>query len=263
MTQFPYLLGRQAAVHPVGYAMVDEVVDANSIADAPATFDHLGDFDGFEMLGNGPDSSLTVNGGRPVGDCGFVGTVNLGVTDAVCCMEHYDIPASDTVVTSYLAFDHGVDQGVNLSALLAYWTQFGLPWAKPPKGYAGLNFRDVDAVWAYLAAFDSLYTGIVVTSAMQEQTQRGEPWDITGTDADFDVQGGHCVVMLPVRTSDGGEFATWGMRQPFTERWLRRYVEECHVVLTEQLVARNGNGFGLDEEKLAAYMARLSQQAAA
>jgi len=251
------LYGRKPATHPVGYRLLDHYVDA--IPEAPPTFDHTNGYDNFLMWGNGPDNSLHANGGNPVGDCAFVGTVVVNLVDEIETHEPAPLPTSDEVVNHYLAYNHGQDVGCNLSELLSYWHTVGLPWSGKIAGYAGLNFRDLDTFWAGVNAFGNGYLGIVVTEAMEQQSNAGEPWDLTGTDADNNVLGGHCVTAL-ARTSAAGDgvVETWAMRQPFTARWFQHNVEEAHVVLTHSQVARKGNGYGLNIAKLESDLNQLS-----
>ena len=245
--------GRLPAVHPVGLGLIDRYA---ALPPAPPTFDHTNGFDGFQMLGNGPDPTLHVNGGRPVGDCGFVGSVNVSLVDSVETGEPFTIPSSDVVVTDYLRYDHGQDRGVALTELLAYWQKVGLPWGQIA-GWAPVNFRDPDAFWAACNAFGCLYVGIAVPATMDEQVMNGQTLDLTGTPADRQIMGGHCVVVLS-RTENGGELATWGRRVRFTQRWWDTYGEEAHVVLTPSQVERKGNGYGLDLAALQADLARLA-----
>ncbi len=163
-----YKFGRQAATYPVGYRGLLRY--APGIPDAPATFDHTNGFDGFAMLGNGPDSSLTVNHGNPVGDCAFVGTVNVELLDSVETDQPFTMPSSNEVVTDYLRYNHGKDVGANLSQLLAYWHKVGLPWAGKLPAYASLAL-EWDTFWAGVNAFGNGYLGIVVSETMMSQTQ--------------------------------------------------------------------------------------------
>ena len=249
-----FKFGRLPATHPVGYRTLDHYVAA--LPEAPAVFDHTNGFDGFDMLGNGPDPSLTVNGGNPVGDCAFVGTVNVELIDSVETHRAFTMPSSDEVVTDYLRYDHGQDQGANLAELLAFWHRLGLPWTGKLPGYAGLSHQDWAQFWAGVNAFGNGYIGIVVTQTMMDQTQAQEPWDLTGSPSDDEVLGGHCVVPF-ARNGDLGTVATWGMRQQFTERWFLKNCEEAHVALTPAQVAAKGNGYGLDLEKLQADLKAL------
>jgi hypothetical protein len=241
-----YRYGRLPATQPIGLGLLDRY--AARIPDAPATFDHTNGYADYHMLGNGPDPSLTVNQGRPVGDCGVVGTVNTTLIDSVETDEPFTVPTANAVVTEYLRYTHGQDSGVVLTTFLSYWHRFGLPWGEIA-GWASVDFRDVDAMWAAANAFGCLYVGIAVPAPAQQQFAAGEPWDLTGTRADQDIEGGHCVVIVS-RTSTGGELITWGRRQAFTTRWWAAYGEECHVAITPSQVERNGNGYGLDMGKL-------------
>jgi len=247
------LYGRHPATHPVGYKLIDNFV--SSIPEPPASFDHTNGFDGFKMLGNGPDPTLTVHGGNPVGDCAFVGTVNVDVIDAVETGEPVVLPTADTVVSEYLTYDGGVDQGANLTQLLAYWHRTGL-WGSKILGYAAVNFRELDEVWAYANAFGVLYIGIAVPAAMEEQVANGQTLDLTGTAADTQILGGHCVDIIS-RSKGGGEIVTWGQRVAFTDRWLQTYMEEAHVVITQAQFARNGDGYGIALPTLQSSLAGL------
>ena len=251
-TQFKF--GRKPATYPIGYKGIERYV--TSLPGAPATFDHTNGFDGFHMLGNGPDPSQTVNGGNPVGDCAFVGTVNVELIDSVETSRAFTQPSSNEVVTDYLRYDHGQDEGANLSQLLAYWHKIGLPWAGKLPAYANLSL-DWDTFWAGVNAFGNGYIGIVVTQTMMDQTQAQEPWDLTGLATDNQVLGGHCVVAFS-KESDVGTVATWGMRQKFTQRWFQHNVEEAHVALTAAQIAAKGNGYGLDIEHLQADLKALA-----
>ena len=250
----PGLYGRKPAIRPVGLASIEHY--ATSLPAAPAVFDHTDDFDGFEMLGNGPDPTLTVNGGNPVGDCGVVGSVNVELVDSVETDEPFTMPSSDTVVSEYLRYDQGQDVGVALTQFLTYWQRAGLPWGQIA-AWASVNASDPESFWAACNAFGCLYVGIAVPAPAQEQFANGEPWDLTGTSADRQIEGGHCVVVVS-RKLGGGELVTWGKRQAFTDRWWAAYGEEAHVAITPSQVERHGNGYGLDLASLQADLALLT-----
>ncbi len=249
-----FKFGRQAATYPIGYRGIERYV--TSLPEPPMTFDPTNGFDGFHILGNGPDPSLTVHGGAPVGDCAWVATVNIELIDSVETDQAFTIPSSDEVVTDYLRYNHGKDVGANLSQLLAYWHTVGLPWAGKLPAYASLSL-DWDTFWAGTYAFGTGYLGITVTETMMSQTQSQEAWDLTGLSTDRNVLGGHAVVGFSKESNDVGVVATWGMRQRFTRRWFEACVEEAHVALTAAQIAAKGNGYGLDIEHLQADLKTL------
>lgn len=247
-----YRYGRQAAKCLVGQPFIHRYAQLPA---PPATFDHTGGFNGFRMLGNGPDPTLHVNGGNPVGDCAFVGTVNVKLTDSAETGEECTVPSSDDVVSTYLTYDHGQDQGANLVDLLRFWQTHGLPWGKIA-AWASVDPHNPDQFWAACNAYGCLYVGIAVPATMDGQVENGQTLDLTGTSADRQIMGGHCVVVLS-RDQDGGELATWGQRVRFTQRWWDTYGEEAHVVITPEQVARGGDGYGLDLATLQADLAAL------
>lgn len=235
-----YRYGRRAAVRPVGYKAIACSMPSEPPS-APDSFDPLSGVNPFKMLGNGPDPTLSVNGGNPVGDCGPVMTVNANVVTTFATGRWYGtnpafvMPSANEVVTTYLAYDHGEDIGVQNSQLLPYWKTTGL-WGNKIQGYGSVNFHDFDEAMAYAYAFYGVCTGIAVSEAMEEATANGDPWDYRGSSADDNILGGHDVYVFG-KNGDLGILATWGQRQEFTQRWWKHYVEECDAVVTAELVA--------------------------
>lgn len=252
MKDYGHRYGRRPHVRPIGYRDLS-FFEFFGPPSAPGPFDPLNGANPFQMLGNGPDPTLTANNGKPVGDCGFVMTVNADAVTALALGEAWTMPSSNVVVNNYLAYNHGQDIGVQNSQLLPYWHQAGL-WGSKIQGYGSVNFRDFDEAMAYCYAYLGLCTGIVVTEAMEEQTARGEPWDITGTPADDNVLGGHDVYVFALDDDGMVELGTWGQRQKATKRWWKVYVEECDAVVTNALVQAKGDGLGCDVQKLDRYL---------
>lgn len=251
-----FSLGRKFATYSPGWR--SRTIHAYAtLPTAPASFDHTNGLDNFQMLGNGPDPTLTVNGGQPVGDCGVVATVNISDVDAAETGLPFTYPSSDEVVTEYLKYDHGKDEGVDIWAFAGYWQQVGLPWAPAIVGRARVDYTKLELLYEAMNAFGCLYLGIGVPEPMDEQAASGEIIDLTGTRADKNILGGHAIVGLS-RMADvgngqpGGEIATWGMRCRYTDRWLAYVLDEAIVVVTEQQAAKGGNGYSLDLQQMEA-----------
>lgn len=242
------------SVKPIG---VPRITNVASIPDAPNTFDHTNGFAGFEMLGNGPDKTLTVNGGRPVGDCGFVMSVNTAWVDALETGEPFTAPTSDVVVTDYLRYNHGQDIGVRNPQLFSYWHTVGLPWGGKLHSWADVNVYDFDESMACLNAFGCLALEIVVWREMMEATNAGDVWDWTPQTDDTPL-GGHDVAGIARVDATTGELVTWGARQAFTQAWWNHAVQGASVLLTPAQIARNGDGYGISVDQLKAFMANLT-----
>lgn len=259
VSQFRF--GLRESAKPIGLPKLTSVAE---IPDAPATFDHTNGFSGFQMLGNGPDPTLTVHKGQPVGDCGFVMTVNAALVDGLETGESFTMPSSNLVVTDYLRYDHGQDLGVSNPQLFTYWHKVGLPWAATstnPDGklhsWADVNANDWDETMAATNAFGCVALEIVVWQSMMEATQAGEPWDWSRS-TDTTPLGGHDVLGFARVDLDDGVLATWGMRQQFTKAWFKHAVQGASVLLTPAQIAAKGNGYGVDEERLESFMEGLA-----
>lgn len=246
--------GLKHSAKPIGLPKITNVA---TIPDAPASFDHTDGFDGFEILGNGPDPTLTVNHGQPVGDCGFVMTVNASLVDALETGEPFTMPTSNEVVTDYFVFDHGQDVGVANPALFGYWNKVGLPWGGKLHSWSDVNYHDFDEAMAATNAFGCLALEIVVWQEMMEQTNAGEPWD-WNPHTDTTPEGGHDVLAIAKLNGTEGELVTWGIRQKFTLAWWQHAVQGASVLLTDSQIERKANGYGIDVDRLEAFMTGLA-----
>lgn len=250
-------LGLVDSVRPIGLPKLTNVAQ---IPDAPDTFDHTNGWDHFQMLGNGPDPTLHVHGGQPVGDCGFVMTVNISAIDALETGEPFTMPSSDLVVTDYLRYNRGQDIGVQNPALFNYWHTVGLPWGGKLHSWADVNHYDWDEVMAAGNAFGTLALEIVVWREMMEATNAGDAWDWTPA-TDDTPEGGHDTTFNARIDATTGELITWGVRQPFTKAWFQHAVQGVSALLTPAQIARHGDGYGMDVERLEAFMNGLAQAA--
>ena len=82
------------------------------------------------MLGNGPDPTCTT---RPngVGDCTFAGRQHYRMAKAAAAGETETWETTNALVTEYLTYDHGQDNGANIADLLLSWYKAGRSWPSP------------------------------------------------------------------------------------------------------------------------------------
>lgn len=213
--------GRLAARYPVELSALHHLVD---LPTAPAAWTGPVDaaFD-YGMLGN--DS---------YGDCTFAGFVHL--VQAVCLLLGVAPPApgDPAVIHAYLVFTHGQDSGCVMSDVLVAAYRTGLVGQKvagfaPSRGPLG-------ELWQVLTAFGTGYLGVMVPAPAQGQFQADEPWDLTGTSDDDQIEGGHCVVAVSFdQNTETADVLTWGRRQVVTFRWLDRYLDEKWAVIPHQV----------------------------
>jgi hypothetical protein len=177
------------------------------------------------MLGNGPDSTLTVNGGQPVGDC-------------VPCAWKHDVmialvegkltegaPTADEVVTLYLEYDNGQDNGVVIAAFLLWLYQ---------KGYiAGFAPVALDQVDSTMDEFDR---GVILGVNLTDSNEGEFPGTWTEGPGNLpDPSMGHGVLKVKSASPNGqGTLVSWGALVNATPEWLAACPEEAWLILTPE-----------------------------
>jgi hypothetical protein len=182
----------------------------------------------WQMLGNGPDPTLHVNGGQPVGDCTFAGRQHLRMAKAACGGETETWETTDQLVTEYLTYDHGQDNGANIADLLLSWFNAGTI-----KAFAPVDHADQAACDAAMAAFHGLYVGVNLTDDADDLFGKGQPWTVANGEKP-DPNDGHCIVKVK---SDGQQFdtwVTWGALQQSTEQWTAACLDEAWAIVTTE-----------------------------
>ena len=186
-------------------------------------------------------------GNDSYGDCGPCGIVHG--FDAVAILEGLPPfkPAAQDVVDAYLAFTGGQDTGVVLSDLLQKCYVAGF-MGQHLLGYAPIN-GGVAQVCQALPLFGFVYSGFQMPAVAQQQFGAGQPFDLTGTSEDDNIEGGHCMVPVAFDASaQTVDVLTWGRRQTVTFRWYERYNDENWAPVTRMVRTRGGlDGFKWDQ----------------
>jgi hypothetical protein len=214
-------LGRLPAKRPDGLHMF-AYYQANPLPKAPAT---LGtpNVPNWYMLGN-----------DKYGDCTFAGAYHAKMAVAQIDGIKESLLSDQEVVDAYLAYTKGADQGAVEADLLAHWKSEGLFGSKIA-AYAPSDHHDFDEIKSIVNTFGFCYIGILVPAPCMEQFQNHEPWDLTGTPADEQIEGGHCVIIVGY-DEEVFYVVTWGEIQAVTKRWLKTYLEETWAIITPEAV---------------------------
>src|ERR1039458_5263753 len=140
------------------------------------------------------------------GDCGVAGLEHGFMADASITKEGEGEASDQQAIDYYLKYTGGQDAGVVLSQYLQYVRQHSY-YGKSVKAYAPVAVHDVPTLQTAVSLYDFAYTGITVTTAMQEAFQNGQPW--TTDQLASPVAGGHCV---PIVSYDNTylRVVTWG-----------------------------------------------------
>jgi hypothetical protein len=213
----------------------------------------------FGMGGNGPDSTLTANGGNPVGDCApNAAPKNVDQTTAAL----FDIDdtafTSDQIVYLYFLFE-AVQAGVS-------WRppEVGAPWSPADLQMGqqldvGVDLGDwllwcfqQGLIEAFLkVAIDELDASLMVADAQvigvdlntQADNQFPGTWDI-GPGDQPDPEDGHAVQRFGVESAAGlRKGATWGQVQQWTVLWENACFQQGFVVLTKEQAEAHGFPF--------------------
>lgn len=183
--------------------------------------------DGWGMLGNGPDPACAV-APDGVGDCGFAGRQHYKMAKAAAYSLTEAWETSDELVTEYLAYDNGQDEGVSIPAVLLSWFQAG-----KVKGFARLDPAGPAGIDAAMAAFRGVYCGGSMTGDVDQLFEQQLPWTVANGEQP-DPDDGHCILKV---YSDGAAtdgWVTWGHYQESTVAWTAACMTEYWVVITTE-----------------------------
>jgi hypothetical protein len=233
-TRTPGLRGR-LPVKPPGERFKIQYLSSYLKAPLPAPaypIDVSGGITDWQMLGNGPDPTLTVHGGQPVGDCTFAGRQHLRMAKAAAGQETETWETTDALVTEYLAYDHGKDEGANIADLLLFWYKAG-----KIKAFAPVDHTDPAACDSTMTAFHGLYVGVNLTDDADSLFQNGQPWTVASGEKP-DPNDGHCIVKVKADGQQLDTWVTWGALQESTQAWTAACLDEAWaVVATEDQAA--------------------------
>jgi len=226
-------LGKLAPRRPEGLHML-AYYQGNPLPAAPESVS-VPTLDDWGMLGNDQYSDCTVAGAA---HAKMAHATVLGISET--------FPTEQEVIQSYLTYTNGADNGAVEADLLKYW-QTNEFLGKQLYAYAPTDHADFDELKSVIASFGLAYIGIQVPAPAQSQFMANEPWDLTGTPADNQIEGGHCIILVGY-DKDYAYCITWGKVQKITWRWLQSYMEESWALITPEIVQKGQYGnMRLDE----------------
>ena len=124
--------------------------------------------------------------------------------------------------------------------------------------YAPVSVSDVNTLRFAINAYDFAYVGITVTSAMMQAAQGNPPWTWTLEEAnDPDQVGGHCIPIVGY-DSTWLYAVTWGNIVRIAYPAWHQIGDEAWAVLTQELVAAQGDGHGISLAALQADLSKLN-----
>lgn len=189
--------------------------------------DVTGGITDWRMLGNGPDPTCTV-APDGVGDCTFAGREHYRMAKAAHAQVTETWETSNQLVTEYLQYTRGQDQGAVIADLLLAWYQ-----AKKILAFAPVDHTNPLAVDAALQAFSGVYCGVTLTDDADDLFTQGQPWT-TADGQQPNPESGHCIVKVRADGNALDGYVTWGTLQEATTDWTAACLDEAWVVITTE-----------------------------
>ena len=170
------------------------------------------------------------------GDCTFAGIGHAKLSTATVLGIQEAPLSTDEVVQAYLKYTNNQDIGAVEADLLNYWKNNELFGGKIV-AYAPTDIADQEELKSVIAAYGLAYIGVKLSSVAEEQFSQHKPWTLTGTTADQNIIGGHCIILVGY---DREYFyaITWGAIQPITWIWLQSYMDESWAIITPEIVEK-------------------------
>jgi hypothetical protein len=235
------MLGRKPALFPAGLRDLT-YYRAGSLPIPPVTV-AVPSVTSWQMLGN-----------DKYGDCGVAGLEHGFMADAADTDHIEGFPTDQDAVSYYLSYTDGQDTGVVLSQYLQHVQQNGY-YGHTVSAYAPVTVNDITTLQFAINAYDFAYTGITVTSAMQEAFSNQQPWTMKNTGGP--VEGGHCIPL--VGYDDQYLYAvTWGAIQSIAYPAWNRIADEAWAVITGEVAAATDDGHGISLAALQADLTSLN-----
>lgn len=214
-------LGKLAPVRPVGSRMF-AYYQTSPLPTPPVTV-AVPAIQDWGMLGN-----------DRFGNCTFCGIAHGEMCVAFLNSINEAAPTTEQTVSAYLAYTNGQDQGAVEADLLKYW-QANTILSGKAAAYARSDQSDQMELKAIIACYGFVYIGIQVPAPCEQQFANHQPWALTGTPADNNILGGHCIILVGY---DENYFygITWGEVQAIEWPWLQTYMDESWAVITPEIV---------------------------
>ena len=206
----------------------------------PAAEDYLARLDNWKMLGN-----------DRYGDCVAVTWANVRRLVSSVIGADSEYPSLEQVIKFYETQNPGFpaeDNGMDIQTALETLVRDGGPDGVKAVAFAKVDHTNDAEVNAAIAIFGSVWTGVTVTQANQEQFAAGEAWDY---DPNSPVEGGHSVITGGYDPKSR-DFITWAAETRFTEAFWAHQVEEAWIVIWPEHLGQASFLAGVDLAALAA-----------
>jgi hypothetical protein len=179
------------------------------------------------------------------GDCTIAGADHVIMADSAVCKQPYAAPSLTAVEHEYFGLTGGPDSGLVMSKVLSSWRAAGM-FENKLAAYAPVHATNTTALQQCIDWFGTAYCGVNLPQPAEGQfNQNGTGvWDLTGTSADKQIEGGHCIVLVGY-DAEHIYAVTWGAIVGITYQWWAQYADEAWATITQEFVKSGGDARGI------------------
>jgi hypothetical protein len=207
----------------------------------PPSADETHGFSAWLMLGNGPDPTLTVNDGQPVGDCFFAAVCHLLMLKALVEVGGKWVinpTVADEIqatanhwVGLYLGYQNGLAPGQTATSGPDNGTVLldGLTWLQKAayiKRFGPVNFKSRTAMNEATVTHKGVLVGVSLDEDAEQEFAEHQEWQEYPESVD-PIVGGHAIDRVAY-TPTSETFLTWGADQKASAAWEKGQVTEAY-----------------------------------
>lgn len=184
-----------------------------------------------------PNLNYPMAGNDRYGDCTIAGVVHTDQATANLTHEDWTYPGDKVVEDEYFDLTGGEDTGLVETDVLKVWQSNSGLFGHRLDAFAPINVKHTQTIKQGVLLCGAVYTGVLIPAPAQGQFANHQPWDLTGTSQDDDIEGGHAVPIVGYNAT-GPIVVTWAALQQVTWRWWNQYAEEAYATITAEVKAR-------------------------
>lgn len=245
-------LGKRPATYDARDLTYAALRPSITLPSVPAVFGHGNDFlgEGWKMLGNGPDDTVSP-GFEGCGDCAWAGPAHE--TMELCQNARRPVPefTGKVVVEQYGEYSGynpatgENDNGSSVRDVLNWRRTKGLRDAKGGVhkigAFVALEVGNLQHIIEAAYLFECVGIGFEVPESAKQQFGEGAPWSVI---PGAEIVGGHYVPVVGRPEAGMLAVVTWAKRQPMTEQFYTKYVDECWAYVSgERINAVTGKSY--------------------
>jgi hypothetical protein len=234
--------GKLAPTRPAGLKDLDAYFKA-PLAAPPASVKPPGiPIDGWGMLGNGPDPTVTwtgdgFNNEEGCGDCTKAGEAHAydALTWDEGLKEAKNHPNGNQVVSAYFAETGGVDSGLDCGSVLQKAYSVGA-YGQKIGGYGPINYKNTTLLKQLVASFGVAYIGIQCPESAEQQANENKTWSVVPGSP---IAGGHCIIIVGYDDATGlYAIVSWGRLYYATYEFIETYMDEAWGLLAPAIATK-------------------------